>query len=174
MYKYIKDDSNFYDLALELSDGNIKEVYCDLETTGLDCRQSKILLFQIMANDEIFIFDFIKLNNEHLKYLVNLLENVAKVTSVFHNTKFDLKFLAHNTGIWMNNVYDTMNAEVLLNAGIGKSIYKLSELAIKYAGVELTKEDRSLFYETEVTNITDQMLQYGAMDVKVVKFNKFN
>lgn len=169
MYKYIKDDSNFYDLALELSEGNTSVVYCDTETQGLDARQHKILLFQVMANDEIFIFDFLKLNNEHLKYLVNLLENVAKVTSVWHNAKFDLKFIAHNTGIWMNRAFDTMNAEVLLNAGIGKSTYKLSELALKYAGVELSKEDRSLFYETEVTNITDQMLQYGAMDVKVLK-----
>lgn len=169
MYKYIKDESNFYDLALQLSESNIKEVFCDLETTGLDCRLHKILLFQIMAGDEIYIFDFTKLNNEHLKYLVNLLENVAKVTSVFFNTKFDIKFIAHETGTWMNRLFDTMNAEVLINAGIGKSTYNLKELALKYAGIELNKDDRKLFYENEVNVITDQMLQYSAMDVKVLE-----
>jgi DNA polymerase-1 len=169
VYKYIKDDSNFYDLALELSEGNVKEVYCDLETEGLDCRLHKILLFQIMANDEIYIFDFLHLNNEHLKYLVNLLDNVAKVTSVFHNTKFDIKFLAHYTGIWMTHLYDTMNAEVLINAGIGKSTYKLEELALKYAGVQLNKEVREQFFTQEIKIITEQMLQYSAEDVMVLK-----
>jgi DNA polymerase-1 len=169
MYKYIKDESNFYDLALELSEGNIDVVYCDIESTGLDCRLSKIILFQIMAGDEIYIFDFTRLNNEHLKYLVNLLENVTRVTSVFHNTKFDIKFIAHNTGIWMNRLYDTMNAEVLINAGIGKSTYSLEELALKYCGVQLNKEVRKQFFESEVKVISEQMLQYSAEDVQVLR-----
>lgn len=169
MYKYVQDESNFYDLALELSEGNTKVVFCDLETTGLDSRTSKILLFQIMTGDEIYIFDFLKLNNEHLKYIVNLLENVSKVTSVFHNTKFDIKFIAHNTGIWMNRLYDTMNAEVLINAGIGKSTYSLEELALKYAGVQLNKKVREQFFNQEITNISEQMLQYSADDVQVLK-----
>lgn len=167
MYKYIKDESNFYDLAMELSESKVDVVFADIETTGLDVRQSKILLFQIMAKDQIYIFDFLHLNNEHLKYLVNLLQ-ATKVISVFHNTKFDLKFLAHNTGVWMNNTFDTMNCEVLINAGVGKSTYKLSDLALKYCGIELEKEGREDFYNQEVTVITDQMLNYSAMDVKVL------
>lgn len=168
MYNYIKDESNFYDLALELSESNIKEVYCDLETTGLDPRTSKILLFQIMAGNEIYIFDFLKLNNEHLKYLVNLLIT-TKVISVFQNTKFDIKFLYHNTGKWLMKLGDVMNAEVLLNSGIGESVYSLKYLANKYCGIDLTKDDRKLFYEGEVREITEQMLQYSAMDVKVLE-----
>lgn len=168
MYKYIKDDSNFYDLAFALSDTRATDAYCDLETTGLDPRLSKILLFQIMVNDEIYIFDFLHLNNDHLKYLVNLLKT-TNVRTTFHNTKFDLKFLAHNTGEWLNNNYDTMNAEVLLNAGLGKSTYSLKDLAMKYAGIELNKDARATFFEGEVQAITDQMLQYSAMDVKVLK-----
>ncbi len=169
MYKYIKDESNFYDLALELSEGNIKEVYCDIETTGLDAHTDKILLFQIMAGEEIFIFDFLKLNTEHLKYIVNLLENAAKVTSVFQNTKFDIKFLYDKTGIWMTHVADVMNMEVLLNAGIGESTYSLKYLAKKYCNIDLVKDDRELFYKGEVKEITEQMLQYSAMDVKVLE-----
>ncbi len=168
MYRHIKDDKDFYDLAFLLSDHTGGTVYCDLETTGLDARLNKILLFQIMAKGEIFIFDFLHLNNEHLKYLVNLLQT-SKVTSVFHNTKFDLKFLYHNTGIWMENVFDTMNCEVLLNAGLGKSFYSLKDLALKYSGVEMEKEARDLFHTTEVTSFTDQLLNYSAMDVKVLE-----
>lgn len=168
MYKHIKEDKDFYDLAILLSENKPSAVFCDLETTGLDERIDKILLFQIKACGEIFIFDFLNLNNEHLKYLVNLLQK-EKVISVFHNTKFDLKFLFHNTGIWMQNCFDTMNCEVLLNAGVGKSFYSLKDLALKYCDIEIEKESRDLFHTTEITDFTEQLLNYSAMDVEVLE-----
>lgn len=168
MYKYITDDSNFYDLALDLSENKPQAVFCDLETTGLDPRQNKVVLFQIKANDQIYIYDFLKLNNEHLAYLANLL-NTSKVTSVFHNTKFDWKFIYHHTGIWLNNVFDTMNCEALINAGIGRSTYSLKDLVRKYLGEEMDKEARELFLQSEKTGITENMLQYSAKDVDVLE-----
>lgn len=167
MYKYIKETGKDFDeLALILSE-NVNEVFVDLETTGLDPIVDKILLLQIMAGGQIFIYDLLKLNNEHLKYLINLLQ-FTKVTSVFHNAKFDLKFIYHNTGIWMDKVFDTMNCEVLINAGVGKSTYKLKDLVAKYCGIDMEKESRELFYKQEVHNITEQMLIYAAKDVQVL------
>jgi DNA polymerase I len=69
----------------------------------------------------------------------------------------------------MTRLFDTMNAEVLINAGIGKSTYSLEELALKYAGVQLNKEVRKQFFAEEVRIITEQMLQYSAEDVLVLK-----
>src|SRR4030065_1411740 len=112
MYKHItKEGKEFDELALILSEGNVYEVFCDIESTGLDSRLDKLLLFQVMANDQIFIYDFLHLNREHLRYLINLLE-FTKVKCVFHNTKFDIKFLFENSGIWMKNLFDTMYCEV--------------------------------------------------------------
>lgn len=167
MYKYITEEGkDFYDFALDLADGDIKRVFCDIETTGLDSRTDKILLFQVMINGTIYIFDLRKLSNEHLRYILNTLM-LSKTECVFHNTKFDIKFLYHNTGIWMNNVFDTMNCEVLINAGVGKSLYSLEDLAIKYCGIQLDKEVRKQFFTADT--MTEQMLQYSAMDVKVLE-----
>lgn len=168
MYKHIKEGNlEFYDLALLLSEGHTKDVFCDIETTGLDPRKDKILSLQVMAQNDIFIYDFIHLNNEHLAYIVNLLEN-SKVKSTFFNTKFDIKFLFHNTGIMLSNVFDCMNAEVLLNAGRGKSLYSLADLVLKYEGEVLDKEVREQFWKQEVKEFSAQQLLYAAKDVKVL------
>jgi DNA polymerase I-like protein with 3'-5' exonuclease and polymerase domains len=171
MYKHItKEGKEFDELALILSEGNVKEVYLDIESTGLDARLDKLLLFQVMAGEEIFIYDFTKLNREHLKYLLNLLD-FTKVTSIFHNTKFDIKFTYENSGTWMKNLYDTMYTEVLLNAGIGKPLYSLEELALKYSNSSDTmdKEVRKTFFNQEVREFTTQQLNYAALDVKALK-----
>jgi len=165
MYKHItKEGKEFDELALLLADGNVKEVFCDLETTGLNHRTDKILMFQIMAKEEIFIYDFLNLNNEHLKYLVNLLE-ATKVLCVFHNTKFDMKFLYQQSGKWLSNVFDTMNCEVLINAGLGKSLYSLDSLVLKYCGVELDKSVRESFHTEVITAFSNQQLIYSAKDI---------
>lgn len=77
------------------------------------------------------------------------------IIKVFHNGKFDLKFLHHN-GIEVNpeSVADTMIQEKLLKAGVefvqdsgsgnGRS---LKALASKYLGYEMSKEERSVFYD---------------------------
>lgn len=169
LYKHIKEgNSEFYELALMLSEGNIKEIYCDIESTGLDPRKDKILSLQIMSGTEIFIFDFLHLNNEHLKYIVNLLVS-TKVKNIWFNAKFDIKFLYHNTGIMLSNVFDLMNCEVLINAGQGKSLYSLSDLALKYLGIELDKEVREQFYNQVITELSNQQLHYSAMDVKILE-----
>ena len=70
-----------------------------------------------------------------------------RVVKVAHNGKFDLKFLKHN-GIDVENLHDTMITESLLNAGRefkGKS--KLADLSLKYVGYEMSKAERSDFYD---------------------------
>lgn len=174
MYKHItKEGKEFDGIALALSDDSVKVIFCDIETTGLDPLVDKILSFQIMIKDEIFIFDFLHLTKEHLKYLLNLI-NLTGVVTVFHNAKFDIKFLYNATGIWLKNVFDTMNCEVLINAGLGKSFYSLEDLALKYSGIKIEKETRAKFFTEEVVHFTEQMLIYSANDVKVLEdiYNK--
>lgn len=167
MYKYItEENSSFYDLALDLSENNITEVFCDIETTGLDPRKSAITLFQIMVGEKIYIFDFTKLKQQHLQYIVNLLDRHPS-KKVFFNTKFDIKHIYDKTGIMFNNVFDVMNCEVLLNAGIGKSLYSLEEVALKYCNVQLDKNVREEFFMSN--DVTEKMLDYAAMDVKILR-----
>lgn len=169
MYKHIIDtNEDFYGVHLFLSESTDRVLFCDTETTSLDPRIGKILTFQIYDGEQIYIYDFTKLGLESLENLVSLIKS-TKTKTVWHNAKFDAKFIFHNTGIWLTNMVDTMNTEVLLNAGLGKSLYSLDDLCKKYCGLELNKEVRKGFFNSEISELTDQMLNYSAMDVKVLK-----
>ena len=143
-------------------------LYCDIESTGLDWFTDKILLFQVMIDEDIFLVDCRKLAFD----LIPLMNTIKETNNlcVFHNVKFDTKFILNKTGILLENVYDTMTAESVLNAGIGKKLYGLAELAEKYCGVFMDKEDRKAFINfPEHLPFTETMLRYSALDVKVLK-----
>lgn len=168
MFNLIDTQGSFNEF-LELLGKKEKEViYCDIETTGLDWLSDKILLFQLMFEDgEIYIIDVRELRYNNLTSLMNL---IKKSICVFHNCKFDLKFLARNTGILLENIYDTMVMEALINSGIGKPTYKLSYLAEKYAGIFMEKDTRMDFVKyPDDKPFTEAMLNYSALDVKVLR-----
>lgn len=143
-------------------------LYCDIESTGLDWFSDKILLLQIMFEGNIYIIDARKLSFDLVPF-INTIKQSNKLC-VFHNVKFDTKFILSKTGILLENVYDTMTAEAVLNAGIGKKLYGLAELAEKYCGVFMNKEDRKAFVNfPEHLPFTETMLSYSALDVKVLQ-----
>jgi len=87
-------------------------------------------------------------------------------TVVGHNIKFDLKFLYHNTGELLFDVYDTQIAETLLHAGLQKGFYpSLSNLCKEYTGVNMDKEAREIFISNPDIVLTEKELIYSAMDV---------
>lgn len=143
-------------------------LYCDIESTGLDWFSDKILLFQLMMENSIFIIDIRKLGYV-FSSLIRVIKN-RNILCVFHNVKFDTKFILNKTDILLENVYDTMTSESVLNAGIGKKLYSLAELAEKYCGVFMNKEDRMAFVNfPEHLPFTETMLSYSALDVKVLQ-----
>ena len=141
--------------------------YCDIESTGLDWFVNNILLFQIKIDKDIYVVDVRGLGYENFKKLI---ESVSKKRCVFHNAKFDLKFIIHRTGIVMPNVYDTMTSEAVLNSGRGKQYYRLDELAEKYADIFMDKDTRKEFVDfPEDKPFTEAQLNYAALDVKVLE-----
>jgi DNA polymerase I-like protein with 3'-5' exonuclease and polymerase domains len=141
--------------------------YCDIESTGLDWFVNQILLFQIKIEDEIYIVDVRGLGYENFR---NLIRSVRKNRCVFHNAKFDLKFILHRTGILLENVYDTMTSEAILNSGKGKQFYGLGELSEKYADIFMDKETRKEFIDfPQDKPFTESQINYAALDVKVLE-----
>jgi DNA polymerase-1 len=142
-------------------------LFTDIESTGLDWLTDEILLFQVKHGENIYVIDVRQTGYEALKRFLNW---TSTQTFVFHNAKFDLKFLYHRTGVLKENIYDTMITEVVLNSGIGKKYYSLEELAEKYAGVFMNKETRLQFVNYPKDKpFTEAMLQYSALDVKVLE-----
>ena len=93
----------------------------DTETTGLDPHTHKLVLIQIATpNHPVVIINVTNLTQSELKPLSKLFTTNA--TKVFHNAKFDLKFL-NQAGLEVSGPYfDTMLASQVLKAGLKKTI----------------------------------------------------
>lgn len=144
------------------------KLYCDIESTGLDWFTDEILLFQIKVGEEIYIVDVRELGYDKFKELIESIYH-SDCTVVFHNAKFDMKFIYYRTNILLNNIYDTMICEALLNAGIGKPLYSLEELSEQYAGIFMEKTSRKEFINFPKDRpFTETLLNYSALDVKVL------
>lgn len=165
MYEYITHQSNangFLSKFLEC-----KELSLDIETTSLDPYSSTLLLLQLEVGEDIFLFDVRKVGIEFISYVLDIIKSTNKLC-IGHNIKFDIEHLFIHTDILLENVYDTMIAEVLINQGIGKQFYSYAELADKYCMVEINKDIRETFADFDGT-LTNEQLTYSALDVKWLK-----
>ena len=86
-----------------------KVVGVDTETTGFNWSSDTLLLLQISTDTDNYVFDCTTVDISLLKNM--FLSN--NVTKIFHNVKFDYKFLLANN-IITENVYDTMLAEQVI------------------------------------------------------------
>jgi len=108
----------------------------DIETTGLNFLTDKIQTIAISSGDSNWVIPcdhkdspFRKGQPHYAKMWVALrkiLEN-PMTRKVFHNAKFDLKFLV-NHGIYTKNVWDTKIMHHLINENVPKSLMDLVKL----------------------------------------------
>ena len=149
------------------------EHFIDTETTGLDPYKAKWSLLQIGTHDKIFVFD-VRYDTEHSslhpKILDPLLQDKSK-SHILQNAAFDMKILKVNRDFYLENVYDTMLAEQLLNLGRPFVKASLAALVLRYIGVTMTKEPRGTFedYNQKFENF---QLRYAANDVSVLPLIK--
>jgi len=134
----------------------------DTETSGKDFTRKKIVMFQIGTEEVQYVIDTRDISIEPLR---NILES-KKVLKIFHNVKFDYKFIKSNYNIEVENVYDTMLAECVLNCGKDKYGYSLNHLTQRYLGRSLNKEIRNKFIGLEGKPFSTEQIVYGADDVK--------
>lgn len=157
LWHYITTDEEALKTVEEIN--KYDEVAVDVETTGLDPFTDNLLLVQIGLPDVVYIYDARVVDVGKVLKELN-----SSITFLFHNGKFDIKFLKINYGWTPSYVYDTMIAESVLTAGIGKMMSSLNDLTFKYLGVTLVKEIRNTFSE-KIVFFTDQQLNYAADDV---------
>jgi DNA polymerase I-like protein with 3'-5' exonuclease and polymerase domains len=145
-----------------------KVIGVDVESTSLEPYTGTLLTLQIGTDKISYIFDARKLPMKEMQNLKDLLED-KKIIKILHNGKFDYKYTKVHTGIRIDNIYDTMLAEVVLNAGIGKGFYSLKSLALKYADVNMDKAVRTTFLNvTPHQEFTEDQLRYGAIDTLIL------
>lgn len=131
----------------------------DTETTDLHPQIGELLLLQIGNEEHQFIID---VRTESLAPFKWTLENVP---SIYHNAKFDLRWL-YKEGIYPYlNVKDTFLTEQILMAGrtTYKSYASYAACCDKYLGVAISKTERNLFKKKI---INERSITYGARDVQ--------
>ena len=158
-------NSDLYELATI----NQAVAYCgdqevlgvDTETEGFDFTCKKMIMFQIGDENNQYVIDTRHISIEPLR---QILES-KKIIKIFHNAKFDYKFIKKWADIECENVYDTFLVERVLSCGrhIG---YGLKDLCKRYLNVELNKETRNQFIGLKGQAYRDDQIQYGAKDVE--------
>jgi len=134
----------------------------DTETTGLNFLDNELLLIQIGDQTHQFVIDPRGLDISSLNQILSN-KNIVKV---LHNAKFDVKFLKA-AGFTVENIYDTMLVEKLLNNGKFqiKGANKLNSLIKRYLKIDLDKTQQTSFIGHR-GDFSLSQLQYAADDVK--------
>ena len=139
-------------------------VSIDLETTGLDPYTSRPTLIGLSADGfKVLLLTHEDMQNEAVRLRFNKLMASQDVRKVFHNAKFDLKFLMHHYGTKPENVDCTYVMRRMLVAGLQGKEATLNACAYDYLEYAMDKSVREEFIGNTV--MTEAMLKYAAIDV---------
>lgn len=137
-----------------------KNIACDTETEGFDPYSKNLLLLQLGDYENQFVIDCTTVDIVQLK---SFFEDTT-YTFLFHNAKFDLKFLYAKGIIPYKNVYCTFLAERVLSCGIDSHLKNLQACVYRYYKIRLSKEERGLIHKLGIYH--SSIIQYAARDVQ--------
>lgn len=148
-------------------------IYLDTEATGLDTLTDRIILLQVMVNNQTYIFDYRNLDNKYKIYILELIKDSNK-TCVIQNAKYDVKLIRGNLGVLLENVYCTFIAEIICtNAWKCNRYPSLKYLVKKYADVDIEKGIR-LDFTNPTLELKDEHFKYAADDLKYLSIIRNN
>src|SRR6056300_350413 len=141
-----------------------KVLAIDTETSGLNFLTDRLLLFQIGDSDAQFVIDCTTIS---LHSLIPLLLD-ASIQKVFHNVKFDYKFIRKALDIQIENVYDTMLVEAVIHCGKKNMSKSLAATAERHLGITMSKAEQNSFIGLNSGRFTLSQLEYAAKDIEVL------
>lgn len=135
----------------------------DTETTGLDPHRDRVRLVQVAAeNLPVLVVDLFKAGSGSVDLLADLLS--AGAVKVFQNARFDLGFL-RSLGIEVSGqLFDTMLASQLLDAGLGEHRHSLGELARFFLDIDVPKELQRSRWDGDLSRA---QVEYAARDALI-------
>jgi ribonuclease D len=139
-------------------------VQVDTETMGFDPHTCELLSLQLGTADgeRQYVIDCKEVNISEVPLIKEILENVP---SIYHNAKFDLRFLYHH-GIFPREVMDTFLNECVLTTGLSHRGLGLDVVAFKYCDAVMTKDIRGSIHRE---GLSPRVIRYAADDVKFLK-----
>lgn len=140
---------------------NYSIVAIDLETTGLNPIDSRILLCQLGFGTHEYVIDVSKVS---LEPILPYLASNGWLKLIF-NAKFEDKFFQQYYNTPIKNVFDCYLAEKVRYPDV-KFGNSFEDLALKHLGVTLDKKVRKSFIGKSTGVFTERQIQYAADDVK--------
>jgi DNA polymerase-1 len=141
----------------------------DTEATDLDPFLAKISLAQIGIPGKSFVFD-VRGDTEHSDFDINLLRPVLEnqnILKLLQNAVFDMKLIKAKADFYVQNIYDTMLVEQLINLGRMGVRVGLKNLVERYLYIDMPKEPGGTFKDYNQVFQKFQ-LDYAANDVSVL------
>ncbi len=165
-YDYITTNKGVDEALDYLSNFNVIEV--DTEGTSLSPFDGKTTLLQIGVPGKAFVIDVrndTEFSEVSLSRFKPLLTDV-NVLKILQNANYDMKMIKYHYGFYLENIYDTMLAEQLINLG-RFSKASLDFLVTKYLSLTMNKEPRGTFQEYD-KKFELYQLDYAATDVCIM------
>lgn len=132
----------------------------DTETEGFSFITKKMIMFQIGDMDRQYVIDTRFQSIEPLRHVLESKD----IVKVFHNAKFDYKFI-RAVGICTENVWDTFLVERVIHCGKDNIRFGLAHVVKRYLNKTLNKDVRNQFVGLTGQPFTDSQILYGAKDV---------
>ena len=145
-----------------------RELEFDIETPVTESvaeRKATVYSFGIPCGGDQFVFDLKYVTPSQIAMLNSIIESTS-VTKLIHNAAFEYMTL-YTSGIIMENVYDTMLGEMILDSGNNTVSYSLDDTVYRRFFVIISKMLQKSFADGIVS--TDQ-IEYAATDVAWLGF----
>lgn len=161
--------TNINSMIEELSKNPIKKgknlmLNADVETEGFFNFENKLLSLQLANEKNAYFIAIQYLAKNELTVLTDWLNNCDYIF-IFHNAKFDIKFLSM-INVTLKNVYCTYVMELYINSSReeDKGYYSLKGLVERYFNVSLNKEIRGKINHASINDT--EVIFYSLDDVK--------
>ena len=132
----------------------------DLETSGLDWRESQIETCQLYNQAVGCVI--VQVNGEVPQVLAELLSD-ARVEKIFHHAPFDLRFMFGSWGVTAARVACTKVASKVIWPTLANGDHSLQSLLARVLGVRIDKGERLSNWAAH--DLTAQQVSYAANDV---------
>jgi DNA polymerase-1 len=170
-YEYITHAEDVPKAFEEIAGHDIIEI--DTETTSLDPFKAKMVLMQVGIPNKSFVFD-VRYDTEYSDIHPEVFKPILvgnDQTRLLQNAVYDMKIFKRATDFYIENIYDTMLAEQILNLGLVGVRAGLKSLVHRYLGIVMPKEPGSTF-QNYGQKFRPFQLEYAANDVAVLKIIK--
>ena len=171
-YKYFRDE-----IPVEVIEDlcSNREVVLDVETCnkefdgqehGLDFLQGTIRLLQLATKNNVYIFDYLYLDNVEKQKLNKVFKYIKVI--ITHHGQFDIKF-CWSCGIPIDDceiIFDTELATRLIENPVEKpepGHYSLKQVSARYLNIEVDKTEQKS--DWSIRELSESQLTYAASDV---------